>query len=59
MGTIKLFCFLGEDVAVLVNFHQEITYELLMDGVFCTGVIAEGDAPPFEEIHHFFVISVC
>ena len=56
---VKLLGFLGEDVAVLVDFQQEVSHELLVHRVFCAGVVAEGYAPSAEEVHHLCMVYVC
>ena len=56
---VKLLGFLGEDVAVLVDFQQKVSHELLVHRVFCAGVVAEGYAPSAEEIHHSCMVPVC
>lgn len=59
LGTVKLLGFLGEDVAVLVDFQQKVSHELLVHRVLCAGVVAEGYAPLFEEVYYLCVVSVC
>jgi len=59
LGTVKLLGFLGEDVAVLVDFQQKVSHELLVHRVLCPSVVAEGYSPPFEEVHHLCMVSVC
>ena len=58
LGTIKLLGFLGENVAVLVDFHQKVTHKLFVHRVFCASVVAESYAPPLEEVRHLCMVSV-
>ena len=59
IGTVKLLCLLGEDVAILVDFHQQVSHELFVHRVLCAGVVAEGYAPSLEEVHHMCVVLIC
>jgi hypothetical protein len=38
---VQHLCFLGENIAVLVNFHQEFLYEFFVHWAFGSGVIVE------------------
>ena len=55
---VQHLCVLVEDVAVFVDFHEDLLDEFFVDWAFGSGVVVEGCAPAFEKVGYYGVVSV-